>query len=306
MFRLTILLILGTGNPVSGQVLTALDSDGKAYWEDISNLTNSSIWSEYSGNTRAYYNQKVSIGGISSESNALTVFSDSLGSNGITQYGNSGFFNILTLRNSDLDQRTSIGLANSANGNNFTIGTHNGITWTNPLQIELGAPTDAIRIDTIGRIGLGTSAPTSNLQIVGGNDVNLSANSGILKIGEETGSHLIFDENEIQAKDDATTAGQLLLQPEGGEVQIRGAAGGGMNVMFSTDNKIGLGTYSPSEAFTVERPVGGGRAGIFLKGQDDGFMYSGMLLGNMVNSKLWEISLSLDWCGVGRPDVPAI
>ena len=144
--------------------------------------------------------------------------------------------------------------------------------------------------NTTKSIGIGTSTPTSNLQIVGGNDVNLSANSGMLKLGAESGSHMIFDENEIQAKNDATTAGQLLLQPEGGEVQFRGAAGGGLNIMFSTDNKIGLGTYSPIDVLTVERPLGGGRAAINLNGESDGFMYSGLIMGNINDDRLWEIS----------------
>ena len=51
-------------------------------------------------------------------------------------------------------------------------------------------------------------------------DAAVGSASGILRIGAIAGSHLAIDGNEIMAKSDATTAGTLYLQNDGGKVKF--------------------------------------------------------------------------------------
>lgn len=64
---------------------------------------------------------------------------------------------------------------------------------------------------------------SKQVQILGGSDVDLTAESGYLLIGDPTGAHVAVDDNEIQAKSDGTTAAVLYLQNEGSNLEI-GAA----------------------------------------------------------------------------------
>ena len=57
----------------------------------------------------------------------------------------------------------------------------------------------------------------------GTNEASLTANTGILRIGESAGEHLAIDGNEIMAKSDATTAGDLHFQNNGGTVKFGNA-----------------------------------------------------------------------------------
>ncbi|MBW2668185.1 MAG: hypothetical protein JRE13_17980, partial [Deltaproteobacteria bacterium] len=48
-------------------------------------------------------------------------------------------------------------------------------------------------------VGIGTSAPATKLQVVGGTDASLANGSGFMVTGYETGLNLVFDDNEIIA-----------------------------------------------------------------------------------------------------------
>lgn len=63
------------------------------------------------------------------------------------------------------------------------------------------------------------------LHILGTDDVELGASpTGILVLGDSAGNHLQIDDNEIYAKSDATTARNLHLQTNGGNVVIASGA----------------------------------------------------------------------------------
>jgi hypothetical protein len=62
-------------------------------------------------------------------------------------------------------------------------------------------------------------------------DVNLSGPTGNAIIGVSTsGQHLAFDANEIMSKSDATTAGTLYLQHNGGTLAVGAGAAGTFRV----------------------------------------------------------------------------
>jgi len=130
-----------------------------------------------------------------------------------------------------------------------------------------GAPVDAIFVDALGQVGIGTAAPTSALHVIGtgrvagtftaiqigigqtapdrplhvteGTDLDATLAGGLLKLGVGTGSHLLMDRNEIQAASGASAA-SLLLNARGGAV--------------------GIGTTAPEDALHVFK----GNAGSFL------------------------------------------
>lgn len=135
------------------------------------------------------------------------------------------------------------------------------------------------------KLGLGVNVPTTQFQIGPGNDVNLNSGAGMMMLGYESGQNMIFDQNEIQART-GLAAGQLLLQPEGGEVQINGAIGNNNNFMF-TGGKMGIGNYSPTRSIDVIHSSA--IAAMKLSGAGDTWSYSGIELGNTADSKQWNI-----------------
>ncbi len=72
-----------------------------------------------------------------------------------------------------------------------------------------------------------------------GDRVSLASAGGALILGNKAGQHLSFDENEIASKSDATTAGTLYLQGDGGKVSIGSL----------TEADLGIGTETPSYRF---------------------------------------------------------
>ncbi len=64
-------------------------------------------------------------------------------------------------------KKGSIGLTHTSffGGNGMVIGTFNGEEWTNPLVLENGAPTGALYVDVNGNVGIGTTSPSTALEV---------------------------------------------------------------------------------------------------------------------------------------------
>ncbi len=88
------------------------------------------------------------------------------------------------------------------------------------------------RIDaTNNRVGIGTSTPSTMLHIFGSNDASLANGSGIMVVGDESSLNIVFDRNEIMARDNGA-ASPLYLQQNGGAVYVNGA------VVHASDRRL--------------------------------------------------------------------
>ena len=124
----------------------------------------------------------------------------------------------------------------------FVIGAYNNVfagsslsTWvpTDPLFIiGNGTKTDlnnAMVVLKNGYAGIGTNTPNTKLHIFGGTDASLSSGSGYFVIGDMAGTNIVFDNNEIIARNNGANS-TLFLQNGGGAFEIGGTAakpGGG-------------------------------------------------------------------------------
>ena len=70
-----------------------------------------------------------------------------------------------------------------------------------------------------GRLGLETETPDVKLHITGGGDASLANGSGYFIMGNVTGANMVFDENEIIARNNGVNS-PLYLQNTGGNVAI--------------------------------------------------------------------------------------
>ncbi len=98
----------------------------------------------------------------------------------------------------------------------------NGFTALNPNAVfQVTNSNDKFQIDDAGKVGIGYSsseAILSKLHVRGGVDASLSTH-GYLMLGPVSGANMVFDVNEIQARDNGGT-NTLILQNDGGAVRI--------------------------------------------------------------------------------------
>ena len=120
--------------------------------------------------------------------------------------------------------------------NIFSIGTFDNGTESLPLRFRRN----------VNRVGVLTDDPKVPLHIMGGNDVTLADNTGYLLIGDQDGSNLVMDNNEIQARNNGSNS-TLFLNNEGGSIGLGGPTfgpGADFAEMFESTNgkKIPAGT----------------------------------------------------------------
>ncbi|MBT8286942.1 MAG: tail fiber domain-containing protein [Bacteroidia bacterium] len=121
--------------------------------------------------------------------------------------------------------------ANSTNSialGHFNIGEGNLAFYqeTDPL-FEIGngdanAASNAMTVLKNGNVGITEHQPKTKLQITGGTDASLNNGTGFLLIGKELDKNIVFDNNEIIARDSGS-ASTLYFQRSGGDVHVGGA-----------------------------------------------------------------------------------
>jgi hypothetical protein len=103
-----------------------------------------------------------------------------------------------------------------ASGNNMKLGTQNANT-TGSIVFSMHG-NDRMTIDADGNIGVGISAPVSKFQVTGGSEASASTH-GYLMLGNENGTNMVFDNNEIQGRNNGN-ASTLYMQTDGGNMYI--------------------------------------------------------------------------------------
>jgi hypothetical protein len=135
------------------------------------------------------------------------------------------------------DKKTFIELQD---GNNLRMGTNSGNN-VGDLIIRMDG-TDRVMVDQAGKVGIGTFPPIAKLHVDGGDDAepNPFDGNGYLMLGDPIHTNVIFDNNEILARDGANSA-TLTVQNDGGAFKV-----GSTNRLFVGDNgNVGINTGNP-------------------------------------------------------------
>jgi hypothetical protein len=196
------------------------------------------------------------------ETNALSINSTAMG-NGTIASGNnsiamgfeteaSGTNSIAMGEESVASGSNSISLGFGTRASSYAslaigrcnVGGGSATTWvgTDPV-FEIGngfymsfPPYGAYRLNSFtvlknGKVGIGTSTPSTYLHITEGTEANYTDSSGYFVLGNVTESNLVFDNNEIMARNNGAAA-PLYLQQGGGDVRVGGV------VVHSSDFRL--------------------------------------------------------------------
>jgi hypothetical protein len=122
----------------------------------------------------------------------------------------------------------------------------NSYVATDPIFIIGNGTSDIARSNAMtvlknGNVGLGGStAPTTKMHIAGSTDATYDDASGLLVLGNITGTNIVFDNNEILARNNEA-ASNLFLNIDGGDIILASTANG----------NVGIATSSPAERLTI-------------------------------------------------------
>ncbi len=111
-----------------------------------------------------------------------------------------------------------------------------------------------VSIQENGRVGIGTINPRSSLHIANGNDVTLGEDSGFFVLGNVEGFNLAIDNNEIQARNNASIS-PLFLQREGGRIAIHSNQGESQQIIATEEGHLGVGLSAPSSHLHVRDSI---------------------------------------------------
>lgn len=113
----------------------------------------------------------------------------------------------------------------------------------NSLDASDGNPTDAVFVNSVGQVGIGTADADVVLEVNGGTELSLTDSTGWFMIGDQDSANLAFDTNEIQARSNAVAA-DLLLNPAGGNVAIRATTAlAPLHIEGGTDSTVSGGGF---------------------------------------------------------------
>lgn len=175
--------------------------------------------------------------------------------------------------------------------NDTIVGQQSLVNSNTPLFVvgngdDFDERSNAITILKNGNIGLKTTAPKSKLHVTGGTDASYSGTSGYVILGEVDDPNIVFDNDEIIARD-GTAAADLFLQHQspGGDLIVCGG-GGNLGVGISTPAKK-LHVYTGASG-----AVANGSANAVFEGSGTTFIniltpnnqQNGILFGNVASS----------------------
>lgn len=144
------------------------------------------------------------------------------------------------------DWRITINDSSNGGSNYFAIDDVDA--GRTPFRVDAGAPTNAVRVDSAGDLGLGTANPVVDLHVVSGNTPTLRL--------EQDGSSGFA----AQTFDIAANEANFFVRDvtNGSELVFRIQPGADENSLFiANDNDIGMGTNAPSTALHIRRTNGG-------------------------------------------------
>ncbi len=191
------------------------------------------------------------------------------------------FYNASTSGGNPDEKRAFIQLQD---GRNLRLGTNSGNSTGDMIFRFNGI--DQVKIQDNGNMGIGTTTPLAKLHIEGGDDAdpNPFTGNGYLMLGDAASTNVIFDNNEILARNGAN-ATTLTLQNDGGALKV----GSGNKLLVADNGNIGIGTGSPLSKLDVL-----GRIRIEQSNEALGITgnnpYIGMWFNNSYRSKIQQLT----------------
>lgn len=192
-------------------------------------------WAGYFNNGNVYIDNLLGIGitptnalSVAGNIDADTAFLDGLQINSLTTAQltvSSNTFPASILESSSTNG-SWLAIGNTSTGGQFyqliSTGSTNG-EGVGKMLFGFGNAANSVNgiamVFSDSLVGIGTSAPDVKLHLDGGINANYTAGSGFLQIGPTSGNNLIFDGNELLARNNGA-ASDLFLQRNGGNLAI--------------------------------------------------------------------------------------
>ena len=207
------------GNQADGKIMVS-SADGTASWTDASNIDDGD-WT-VSGFNVYRPSGKVGIGTTSPTAKLHLSSNEDINLLLEADADNSGENHNpkISLTQDGGAVKGQLGLIGS-DGTQYANSNANSLYLVNNYNTSLHLGTDSLIQLTIrgSNVGVGTTIPKSKLHIMGGTDASLSDDSGYLLIGDQDGTNIVMDDNEIIARNDAAAA-DIILNKGSGNVGI--------------------------------------------------------------------------------------
>ena len=221
--------------------------------------TNYGVWASATGSTnyggyfqgRGYFSENIGLGAEPTNAYQLRVLADGnsyIGSYVRNEYANGaakyGYYSILDAAGTGTRYGYYGTVSANASDNSSSYGIRSYVNSNSTPGTVYGIYSSVSSAGTANRYGIystvGVSSNTwagyfnGRVQIASGQDASYS-NDGYLQIGSKTGLNIVYDNNEILARNNGSAA-TLIMQNDGGAVSIGGGTAAGY--ILTVDGKI--------------------------------------------------------------------